>query len=32
MWNVVDKATGLLLDYGYIRKAGWSFYLNAGRN
>ena len=31
-WNVVDRASGLLLDYGRIRRTGWSFYFGAGAN
>ena len=32
VWRLVDKASRVVLDYGFIRKTGWSFYLNAGRN
>ncbi len=32
IWRLVDRATRTVLDYGYIKRTGWSFYLNAGRN
>ena len=32
MWHLVDRSSRIVLDYGYIRKTGWSFYLNGGRN
>lgn len=32
VWRLVDRATRIVLDYGYIKRTGWSFYLNAGRN
>lgn len=32
IWRLVDRATRTVLDYGFVTKSGWSFYMNAGRN
>jgi hypothetical protein len=29
MWYLVDRVSHMVLDYGRIRKTGWSFYIGA---
>jgi len=31
-WCLIQKSTGITLDYGSIRRTGWGFLLSAGRN